>query len=772
MPLLWASLAFVLGLLLGSALSWPAELWLGMAGLLVLAAWAVECLPGRSPLAGRWTLYQSFKKTHKLPLLALAAVFFFGAGRFALSQPVITPAHIAFYNQRGPVAVIGVVAEPPDDRDRLTYVKVNVEQAALTGEDYQPVGGLLLVQLEPGKDLAYGDRLRLNGELEIPPAGMDFSFRDYLARKDVYSLMDHPRVGRLEQNAGSPFWAGLFALRERGLAFLRWAYPAPESALLCGILLGNDNSLPEDISAAFKVTGTAHIIAISGFNMAIVAALFTTLCGRWLGWQKGALVSALGIAFYTLLVGAGPAVVRAAFMSWMGLLAGLVGRRQSGVNSLAFAAGVMCLFEPDLPWDVSFQLSFAATLGLILYAEPLQTGFNRLAGKILPAGVVRWIAAPVGDYLLLTLAAQITTLPIMAYHFRSVSLVALLANPLVLPPQPLVMIWGGVSLLLGWVDSGLGQAAAWLTWLLAAYTIRMVQALAQVPFAQISLGALTPGVVAVFYALLLGLTFWPQLRRALPRLLHPELLVVGLLALAALTWRTAAAAPDGRLHLWLLDAGGTESLLVQSPGGRWLLINGGDEASRLGSFLGQKLPLFDRRLDWALITPGQTAAVTALPRTFETIPPRAVLWMPPDRETGTSQRLRENLVEMDVDWETAETGQVLDLGGGAELRLLAWRAGRALWRLNWGSFSALLPLGYMEGELGSLPLEVQGTVTILLAGRGGASLPGVQPQVILWARSTPPPGDALDGVPLLAPSVHGWVELSTDGNQLWIETEK
>ncbi|HPH98479.1 MAG TPA: ComEC/Rec2 family competence protein [Anaerolineaceae bacterium] len=772
MPLLWASLALVLGLLLGSALPWPAELWLGAAGLLALAAWAVERLPGRSPLAGRWTVYQSFKKTHKLPLLALAAVFFLGAGRFALSRPVITPAHIAFYNQRGPAAVIGVVAEPPDERDRLTYVKVAVEQAALDGADYQPAGGLLLVQLEPGKDLAYGDRLRLNGELETPPAGMDFSFREYLARKDVFSLMDHPRAARLEQNAGNLLWAGLFALRERGLAFLRQAYPAPESALLCGILLGNDNNLPEDISAAFKVTGTAHIIAISGFNMAIVAALFTTLCGRWLGWQKGALVSALGIAFYTLLVGAGPAVVRAAFMSWMGLLAGLVGRRQSGVNSLAFAAGAMCFFEPDLPWDVSFQLSFAATLGLILYAEPLQGAFNRLAGKILPPSVVRWIAGPVGDYLLLTLAAQITTLPVMAFHFRSVSLAALLANPLVLPPQPLVMIWGGLSLLLGWFDPGLGQAAAWLTWPLTAYTIHAVQSLAQMPFAQLRLGALTPGLVAAFYALLLGLTFWPRLRRTLPRLLRPEGVIIGLLALAALTWRTAAAAPDGRLHLWLLDANGSESLLIQSPGGRWLLINGGDEASKLESFLGQRLPLLDRRLDWALITPGQPAAVTALPRTFETIPPQAVLWMPPENETTASRRLREGLVELDVDLVPALAGQVLDLGEGAELHLLEWRNGRALWRLNWGSFSALLPLGYQDGELKNLPPEALGSATTLLAGHGGASLPGVQPQVILWARSTPPPADSVNGMPLLAASTRGWVELSTDGDQLWIETQK
>ena len=92
---------------------------------------------------------------------------------------------------------------------------------------------------------------------------------------------------------------------------------------------------------------------------------------------------------------------------------------------------------PDSLWDVGFQLSFAATLGLILYAGPLQDGFQRLMSRWLGPSLAQRLAGIVGAYFLFTLAAQITTLPIMAYHFRQVSLLALVANPLVLPPQPL-----------------------------------------------------------------------------------------------------------------------------------------------------------------------------------------------------------------------------------------------------------------------------------------------------------------------------------------------
>jgi competence protein ComEC len=122
--------------------------------------------------------------------------------------------------------------------------------------------------------------------------------------------------------------------------------------------------------------------------------------------------------------------------------------RQTGINTLAITAVVMAGFNPSILWDPGFQLSFAATLGLVLYADPLQTWFTNLLTRRLPPATARRITGPVGSYLLFTLAAQVMTLPINAYHFQRISLVAILANPVVLPAQPPLMIFAGQTELL------------------------------------------------------------------------------------------------------------------------------------------------------------------------------------------------------------------------------------------------------------------------------------------------------------------------------------
>lgn len=166
----------------------------------------------------------------------------------------------------------------------------------------------------------------------------------------------------------------------------------------------------------------------------------------------------MGIALYTLFVGGDPAVFRAAILGGLALFAAQIGRRQAGLNSLALAALVMAALNPQVLWDVGFQLSFAATLGLVLYAEPLTAGFNRLASRWLARERVQALSGPVSEYLLMTLAAQITTLPVILYHFQRLSLSAFVTNPLILPAQPPVMTLGGLAVMLGLV---LEPSAGW-----------------------------------------------------------------------------------------------------------------------------------------------------------------------------------------------------------------------------------------------------------------------------------------------------------------------
>ncbi len=209
---------------------------------------------------------------------------------------------------------------------------------------------------------------------------------------------------------------------------------------------------------------------------------------RLLGRRKGAVAAVIGIVLYTILVGASASVVRAAIMGGLSIFALQLGRRQNGFTTLAFTAAAMNVANPNVLWDVGFQLSFAATLGLVLFAQPFQEGVTRLLSRRLPAQTAAKVGGLVAAFVLLTLAAQLTTLPIMAYQFGTISLVSLLANPFVLPVQPAVMVLGGLALLLSYIYMPLGQLAGWIAWPFAAYTNRAVEFFNTLPHGVIVLG--------------------------------------------------------------------------------------------------------------------------------------------------------------------------------------------------------------------------------------------------------------------------------------------
>ncbi|HEX7976556.1 MAG TPA: ComEC/Rec2 family competence protein, partial [Anaerolineales bacterium] len=551
--------------------------------------------------------------------------------------------------------------------------------------------------------------------------------------------------------------------------------------------------IPGQVQQAFQATGTAHIIAISG-QIAIVAGLFVTIFGKLLGKRRGALAAALGIALYSVLVGPSASVLRAALMGGLGLLARQVGRRQDGLNSLAFVAAVLAVFNPNILGDEGFQLSFMATLGLVLYAEPFTQAFARVAARVLSPSAVRSVAGPVGEYFLFTLAAQLTTLPVTLYHFQRLSPVSLLANPAVLPAQPAVMVLGGMAVLLGLVWQPLGQIAAWLAWPFVLYTIRVVEFFARLPAANLVLGEVTLPVVVLLYAVLFGVTGVVALRRAgrLPNLnltlpaAVPGLALAVLAAGAVLAWQMGLAAPDGRLHLTLISSGG-DAILLQTPAGRYVLVNGGPSPNSLSDALGRRLPVFQRQLDFVVVAGAEEEQLRALPPTVKRYPVANVLWSGAEAKSRSASDLGQALAAKHIPITQAQPGHRLDLGDGAALRILAAGQRGAVLLLEWKNFHALLPIGMDEAALQALqasqlpvPLEA-----LLLAGSGSAALnppdwiARLQPQVVLLSpvvggKRLPDPATlaALQDYMLLRTDRNGWIELSTDGEQMWVEVEK
>jgi competence protein ComEC len=806
MPLMWLSLSFLAGILVASQIHLSRSFWLTLAHNL---------LPPQIPLNRRLWLalaaialiitlffliflifYSRFRSTpFRIPPSTLLLVsfsvisFFFGAARYHYTIPFVDANYISWYNDREyEVLVTGTLVSPPDERDTYTNLRVDVS-AVNTGDEPLTVHGLILARVDPNGDWHYGDVVRLRGHLKTPPSGEDFSYRDYLAHQGMRAYMPDAQATRLPFTGGNAVLRLVYAFKDQAIAHVYQIFPDPEASLLAGILLGNDNGLPANLQQAYKNTGASHIIAISGFNIAIIAGLFVGLFSRLLGRRKGAIAAVLGILLYTVLVGATPSVVRAAIMGGLAIFARQVGRRQNGLNTLSFTAAGMAILNPQVLWDVGFQLSFAATLGLILYAQPFEDWAVRLISRFAAPEKAKKVAGPISAYLLFTLAAQLTTLPIMAYQFGRVSLIALVANPFILPAQPAVMILGGLALLLSFVYMPLGKLAGWVAWPFAAYTNRAVEFFNGFPHGVIVLGEFSLLFVILFYALLLSWTFArPRLKGVLRTALAPSFVIAGLGISAYLVFSAVFAAPDGQLHLTFLNVGSADAILIETPSGRTLLVNGGESPSVLADALGRRLSPFDRHLDWLVVGSPQEQQVAALPSILDRFPVGNVLWAGNMDASYSAEAVAGWLTDNATPVTLAYAGAALDLGKGARLETLAVSPRGAVLLVEWQGFRALLPVGMNFDTLTELENgEKIGTVSMLLLADSGFAqtnppewIAALHPQVaILSVAAGDPDGlpaqsvlDELTGVTLLRTDQNGWIEISTDGAGMRMKVEK
>jgi competence protein ComEC len=785
LPFFWLSLAFIGGIIFARLVSLSYEIWIILAGIFLLFALRPRKLAQLLHLSTR---------TYLVIVLSLAS-FGLGGLRWQLNLPKIGAFHIAWYNDREyDLLVTGTLDEPPDYRDTYTNLRLKVE-AVDTGSGDLPVKGLLLVRVLPNETYVYGERIRLRGKLVTPPENEEFSYRDYLAGQGIHAYMSRTEVTRLPGAGGNPIRRAIYGFKDKALENIYLIFPDPEASLMAGILLGVDTGLPPDLQQAFKDTGTAHIIAISGFNIAIIAGLFFTFFSRAFGQLRGSIFAILGIALYTFLVGADAAVVRAAIMGSISLLVMQLGRRNDGLNALMLSALIMALFNPNIPWDVGFQLSFFATLGLILYAEPFHNWAVRVIRRYASPGTAQRIAAPVSDYFLLTLAAQLTTLPIMAYHFKRISLVSLIANPFILPVQPAVMIVGGLAVILSLIWLPLGAVAAFAAWPFAAFTIRLVELFHLLPNGVIILGDLSLWVVILFYVALLA---WTLARPRVMQLFYgeqpdlptvPAMTIATVLAvLVMVVWRAVFTVPDGNLHLTFLDVGSADAVLIKTPGGRHILINGGPSAALLSDGLGRRLPPFDRRLDWLIIASTQENQLSGLPRVVERIPPSQVLWAGNVEASFSARDLDEWFINERVPVTTAESGFELDLGQGAILRFLNVNSRGAVLQLEWNDFRALFPIGidFSYQEETKYGKKISDPALLLIADSGYAPInppqwiANLNPQLIILSVAAGDPDglpheetlEAIKDYPLLRTDFNGWIEVTTDGAEMWVEAEK
>jgi len=496
MPLFWLGLSVIGGVLMAARTSLPTLFWVGLL-LCALLSTALEycfCSRNRHPLLS----IKLVGVACGLLLVAFAA----GGWRFQAVLPIWTESELNHHHPPGETVVLGRVISYPRRSQQGLSAKVKVSQLAYERKTF-PVDGLLELWLPSSFHLAYGDQVRLTGELKPVQEEGESPLDSRAAIQGVASLMKYPQVKTIARGQGSLLLAAIYSLREKAQRLIYRLMPFPESALLTGILLGIDWNIPTFLLDAYRAAGIVHIIAISGFNIAIIANLITRLFRKVLPLYWDGILAVAAICLYTLLVGAEPAVTRAAIMGVTAIPAWYIGRRVIGINTLTVTASIMLLFNPLLLWDISFQLSFLATLGLMTLVDPLVARIRHFLEKHASERTTITLI-PVITLVIATLAAQFAVSPVILRLQPTVQLLALPANFIILPLQPLLMGFGGLSVIIGFIVPELGGLFARIAWLLAALCNRVAVFFSLHPFAEFPLPVESAVMMQAVVLLVLG----------------------------------------------------------------------------------------------------------------------------------------------------------------------------------------------------------------------------------------------------------------------------
>ncbi len=353
---------------------------------------------------------------------------------------------------------------------------------------------VVLLSASLDQDFRYGDEISFEGALEKPEnfltdQGKEFDYVNYLKKDGIFYVMNYPKIEIISHGNGNPVKNMLFYAKEKFLNKMGLAIGEPESLLMGGLILGERSSFNESLRQSFVNTGTIHIVALSGYNVTIVAEWimkFFSALPRNIGIGAGI----FSILLFVLMTGGSSTAVRAGIMASLALFARLIGRNYDVARALILAGVVMVLINPFvLVFDVSFQLSFIATVAVIFFAPKIEKYFL-------------WITPRLGlrDIVSVTCAAYIFVMPFILYKMGNLSLVALPANILILPFIPLTMILGFLTGFAGIIWYIFAVPLGYLSYFFLHYELTVISFFSNIPFAALSMPDFPFIFVALTYA--------------------------------------------------------------------------------------------------------------------------------------------------------------------------------------------------------------------------------------------------------------------------------
>ena len=484
---------YSLGIGLASGVFLRSSFYIGSEGIALLFCISVACL-------GAWRIKsQTFRAGFHSPLflVGIACVSVsFGILRLQNAESAVS-SFVPYENK--PVAIEGRIAREPEVRD--TNVHLYIEP--IVGET--KADELMLVLTDRfeavANDLSYGDMVRVEGKLTRPEAfdtngGRVFDYPGFLKAKGVTFVVYRGKVTVIQQEANT-FLGNLFRGKQVFMKTFEKSVSEPYAGLGEGLLLGVKRALGKDLEATFRETGIIHIVVLSGYNIMIVVEFLMFLLSFLFFPRARMIFGMIIIVLFALLVGLSATVVRAAIMAGLIIVARGTGRTYAVLRALMLAGVLMLVHNPYLlVHDPGFQLSFLATLGLILVAPHIE---SRL-GKIPTFLGIR-------GFLTATLATQIFVLPLLLYHMGLFPVLSVFVNVLVLPMVPVAMLLTFITGIVGLFSSMLGSVCGFFAYLSLAYIIKIAEFFGSLPLVSFTVPVFPFWIVALTY-ILFGIALW------------------------------------------------------------------------------------------------------------------------------------------------------------------------------------------------------------------------------------------------------------------------
>ena len=621
-----------------------------------------------------------FKRTTAGVIALLGVVFMCGlirGGTVDLTEPGVIWGTQPAEGTR--LTVVGRLLEDPAPAGNGNRLRLTAEKIRWDG---QATEAPIIVDAFADRLLGEGDRA-FDGFRYGDLYSATGTFKPYPEGAGAVGFVSTGGVFLLEEGGGNPVRAWLGKLRETLSTQLARIMQGDPAALAAAMTVGDRRRLSPDISEAFRTSGLSHVLAISGLHLSVIGGILLAVSAAALGKRRQfyLIVPLAGIWGYAALAGMSPSVARAAGMFTILLAAHALGRQRDSLPALGFVGGVMVAFTPSLLASLSFQLSFAAVAGIATFT-PLATEWwgRRFAEKRTNIFVKRgeWIYSSMAT----SLGATIMTVPVVASTIGVTPLLSPIATLFALPALPFFIIASLAASAIGtvWVEAG--QIISWPAWVAGSYTILLAKTFAAIPHGTIASESWTVWAVIGWYSAVGGFYFRQTIKKQITRIWNkmetlpgpvPTVPVWGvcvLAAIAAVVWAVTWTAQDGEVTIHFYETSIGDMILVRSPDGATVLIDGGRSAGEAVAALDSTLPFWKRSIDMVVLTHPDADHLGGLAAVLDRYNVGVVMDSASQHQSALAREWQRKLAQYPGEVIRARDGMLIGLAGGGTFEVL------------------------------------------------------------------------------------------------------